>query len=176
MQQTLLAVAAVAAFAYLALGSQRSDHALEQRGTTAAVEIAAVDLARDRMDVLMGMAFDEGDVETGALRGTPSPHTIGPDAGEGGASTYDDLDDWNGYDEAATAAVGRGTLPFRERVTVRYVLDDVPAAPSADATLTKEVIVTIEQVVGGAATGRPAQASLRRVITPVALAIDHATR
>jgi len=176
MHQTLLAVSAVAAFAYLALGHERTAQRLEHRDIGAKVELAAVDLATARIDVLMGMAFDEGDVGGHGARATPSTIPLGPDAGESGPAAFDDLDDWDGYDAAATARVGRGELAFRERITVRYVEDDRPGTPATGATLSKEVVVTLDEVPGTTGGRAPGRAELRRVITPVGLAIDQSTR
>lgn len=171
MQQTLLALAAVFAFGYLALGRQAHDRSIETRAIGAEVELAATDLARARMATIEQAAFDEDDVGQGRIRTVPSDATIGPDAGEDAPLAYDDVDDWHGYDAPASVDVGVGTLQFRERVTVRYVEDRAPATPASGATLTKEIVVTVVEVTGAERDRPPAQASIRHVVTPVSLAL-----
>jgi len=46
--------------------------------------------------------------------------SIGPDAGENDSSKYDDIDDFNGYEENVTFANGFATL----RVNVKYISDN----------------------------------------------------
>lgn len=170
MQQTLLALAAVFAFGYLMLGRQEHDRSIERRSIAAQVELAAIDLARARMTAIEQAAFDEADSPDGRVRTVPSTNPLGPD--EGVPSAYDDVDDWNGYDAVATVDIGVGTLRFRERVRVRYVEDRAPSTPASGATLTKEIVVSVEELVDGESDRPPATATIRRVVTPVSIALS----
>lgn len=170
MPQTLLALAAIFAFAFLALGRQRHDNDVERRAISVETEQAAADVARSRMSDLSTYAFDEQDVGRTGIRTQPSSAALGPDAGESSASDYDDVDDWNGFATGTAVAVGADSLRFAERVAVQYVRNEDPSTPSASATLTKEVLVEVTEVLPLQSDRPPVVVRLRRVVTPAGAA------
>ena len=168
MPQTLLALCAIMAFAYFALGSQRHDSDVDRRAIANEIELAATDVAWARITALERLAFDEEAAETGRVRITPSTAPLGPE--EGSTMLYDDVDDWNGVVETQSVAVGSGTLDFEVEIEVGYVQDLAPAQPSALPTLTKDLRVTVVEQQTGPSDRVPATVTLRRIVTPVGAA------
>jgi hypothetical protein len=169
MPQTLLAIAAIFCFGLLALGRQRHDNDLTRHTIAMEAELAATDLATARLNRIERLAFDEDDVDHQGIRTQPPTTTLGPDAGETGPDTFDDVDDWSGHDVVEETPVGSGTLRFRTAVSVRYMQNLAPSQPASAPTLTKEIrVTTIEQP--ETALGRPpAQATLWHVVTPASI-------
>lgn len=174
MQQTILALAAILSFTYLALGRQRHDNDVDRRTIAIEAELAATDVARARMSVLERMAFDEDDYnEAGELRSgvRMTAPTSPPGREESRVDDYDDVDDWDGYEDEVSVPVGQGALRFDVRVDVQYVRDDDPMRHSGgSATLTKEIVVTAVEDQEGETDRPPATATLRRVVTPASVA------
>ena len=170
MQQTILALAAILSFTYLALGRQRHDNDVERRAMEVEAELAATDVAQAQMGAMERLAFDEDDTGQTGVRTVPSSAPIGPDAGETDPSSYDDGDDWDGHDGTVSVPVGRDSLRFRLRVSVRYVQNLQPESPAAAPTLTKELFVRADEIPPAATDRPPAQAHLRRVVTPASVA------
>lgn len=173
MQQTLLALCAVAIFSIYALNSTRDEAAMEMRAVTSEGEHAAESIARERLAYAERLAFDEQDIgRTSGVRITPPSSTIGRDADEPTLAEFDDLDDLNRLAEtrAADTIGGPGGLLFDVTYGVRYV---VPAslAVSAVPTLAKELTVTVVEVPSATTRGRPeVRAVLRKVFTPAGMA------
>ena len=170
MQQTILALAAILAFAYLALGRQRHDNDVERRAIGVEAELAATDLAQAQMSAMERLAFDEDDTGRTGIRTVPSAAPLGPDADETDTAAYDDVDDWHGHTSIVEVPVGQGAFRYRLRVRVRYVRDRDPSQGSGNATLTKELFVRVDEVPPAATDRPPAQAHLRRVVTPASVA------
>lgn len=179
MQQTLLALAAVFSFSLYALGRHQTDNGVERRAVAAEVERAAGELAETRMAELLDQAWDEATAhDEAALLLTPPPSTLGPDPGETPA-TYDDLDDFRtpgglaGTPTTRPFAIASGHLAFHVWVDVVFVKGTVGGGgghvvESLAPTLAKEVRVRVREANGP--PGRPpAEATLRRVVTPVRL-------
>ncbi|WP_412062156.1 hypothetical protein [Rubrivirga sp. IMCC45206] len=171
MQQTILALAAILSFAYLAMGRQRHDQSVDRHAQGIEAELAAVDVARGRMTAMERLAFDEADTGKRGVRTRPSDLALGPDDDETGPATYDDVDDWNAVAPwTETVPVGLDSLRFRVQVAVRYVRDTEPTVESAAATLTKEIRVSAVEVPDGDIGRVPAEATLTRVVTPASVA------
>ena len=181
MQQTLLALCAVLVFSIYALNSTRDEAATEIRSVSSGADEAATTVARARLAVAARLAFDEQDIgrttggSTGGIRTTPSTSAIGPDAGEADMSTFDDLDDLDGFTETRageagtvrTAAGASGTLEFALTYRVRYVDPASPTVTAGAPTLAKEIWIRAEEV---GARGRAASRfDLRRVYTPAGM-------
>lgn len=173
MQQTLLALCAIAVFSIYALNSTRDEAAMDLRSVTAEGERAAEALARERLAAAERVAFDEQDIgRTTGVRITPPTSRIGTDPGETAPALYDDLDDFNGLAEtrAADTIGGPGGLLFNVRYTVRYVVPSTLAV-AAVPTLAKEFAVSVVEVPSAATRGRPqVRVTLRKVFTPAGMA------
>ena len=170
MQQTILALAAILSFAYLAMGRQQHDQSVDRHAQSVEAELAAVDVARARMTAMEQLAFDEGDTGEPRIRTRPSTTALGADDGEVGPSTYDDVDDWNDEPPSIEAVpVGLDSLQFRVSVVVRYVEDLAPTSGSAAATLTKEIRVNVVEMPSAEMNRVPAEVSLARVVTPTSV-------
>ncbi len=170
MQQTILALAAILSFAYLALGRQRHDNDVERRAIGIEAELAATDVAQAQMSAMERLAFDEDDTGRSGVRTVPSSAPLGPDDDETDTAAYDDVDDWHGHSTIVDVPVGESTLRFRRRVRVRYVRDRNPSQGSGNATLTKELFVRVDEIPPAETDRPPAQAHLRRVVTPAGVA------
>lgn len=172
MPQTLLAVCAIAIFAFYTLNSARDDASMEMRSVTAEVEQAAASVAHERLASAERVAFDEQDVGRGrGIRLVPPTSIQGPDGGEIDAAMYDDLDDFGGHSEVrAVDATGPGMIGLDVEYTVRYVVPTT-LATAPGATLAKELRVTVREQAGPNTRGRPpVEVVLRKVFTPAGMA------
>lgn len=173
MQQTLLALAAVLAFAVFAVTRHEDQATLERRAVGDEVERALTEAVSGRLAEIGRLPFDELDVGHERLRTVPSALPLGADAGETAVALFDDVDDFAslsavlGGPELRTVPVGTGTMTFALDVQVRWVQPRDPAQPSAQPTLAKEVVVRGHEPASAARAGRPAASvTLRRVMTP----------
>lgn len=172
MPQTLLALAAVATFGVVAFNQQRADADVETKAISLAADLAAADLAEERMaEILLAHAWDEEDTGSAgppALRTQVPMSGIGPDNNANGHETdpslFDDIDDFDGLVTAHDRLAGTGTLAFRDSVRVVFVrLNDPDGSPWPTPTLVKRVEVFVDEV--GARGRRGATVRLRRVAT-----------
>lgn len=169
MPQTLLALAAILCFTYLALGRQTSDREAEMQSIRMELELAATDVAQALMTRVERNAFDEDDTGRTGVRTQPSTYALGPDPGEDAPVDFDDVDDWTGYQGTEAPRVGAGVIPFRTFVHVRYVEDADPSRAASSATLTKEITVVALEVQPAGTERHAARAMLRRVVTPAGI-------
>ena len=175
MQQTMLALCAVAVFSIYALNSTRDEAAMDLRAVTSEGERAAEAVARERLAAAERVAFDEQDIgRTTGVRITPPTSRNGPDAGETAPAHYDDLGDFHGLAEtrAADTIGGPGGLLFDVSYVVRYVAPStLAAAAAAVPTLANEFAVSVVEVPSAATRGRPqVRVTLRKVFTPAGMA------
>ena len=172
MPQTLLALAAVVAFATYALGRHRTDNDVEIQSIVSEAELAASDLAETRMAEVLQLAWDEADIGSHSPRSAPvpGPARLGPDGSEA-YGAYDDIDDHaDGQTRTASAPAGvDGHLEFGVSVDVVYVDPSDPGTESSDPTLAKLITVSIDEV--GVSGRRAARVRLQRVVTPVGHAV-----
>ena len=173
MQQTLLALCAVAVFSIYALNSTRDEAAMEMRAVTSEAGQAAESVARDRLAFAERLAFDEQDIgRTAGIRIDPPTSALGFDADEAALADADALDDLDRHAEQrrADAVGGAGTLLFDVTYAVRYVVPQT-LADSPVQTLAKEVSVTVVEAPSATTRGRPrVTATLRKVFTPAGMA------
>ncbi len=177
MQQTLLALCAVAVFSIYALNTTRGEAAAELRSVTAGAEDAVASAARQRLAAIDRLAFDEQDVGRGnqAVRLIPTTSAIGRDADEVEPDQFDDVDDFTGLieerDVQAGAGLGAsdGVLRFRLTYTVRYIDPLNPTATSLVPTLAKELAILAEEVKTGQTGRPPITVTLRKVFTPAGM-------
>lgn len=175
MQQTLLALCAVAIFSIYALNSTRDEAAMDRRSVTSEMEKAAEAVARARLaEIERRSAFDEQDVgRVGGVRLAPPTSPIGPDTTEATADLFDDLDDYHGFVDVRTADAvgGPGLVSFDVSVRVRYVAPSGGTLqPSSVPTLAKEVTVRAVESDSANVRGRPVgRATLSTVFTPAGM-------
>ena len=136
----------IGAMALLALASLRFNATLLENRTTEIenkVYLTAFSLADDLIEEIKQKAFDEQTVEWRAI---PTDElsasvTFGPqDPGESGVTTFDDIDDYHGYQKAVS-------LPHVENYTVTSTVDYVSAADpdviSSTQTYFKRITVKV---------------------------------
>lgn len=170
MQQTLFALAALAAFSVYALSRHQSDAALERGAVVHEIEQAALGVAREALGTVSRLAFDQEDLTRTTLRTTPPNSPLGPDPGETTAAQFNDVDDYHGYTEVRTVPWGSGTLAFSLRYTVRYVNPQNPTE-TAVRSLAKEVAVEVREVVPPGTSRPPVTARLTYLATPATQAL-----
>jgi hypothetical protein len=177
MQQTILALAAVLTFSLYALSRHQTDAGHERLAITAEVETAAVGIARERMHEVTLREYDEADIgREGARRttaGLTATSSFGTDSGETTEATFDDLDDFHQVARPRTVQRNGRDLVFRDSVSVRYVVPETAAA-STNATLAKEITVTVTAAPAGFIGTAEVAARLRRIVTPASRA-THST-
>ena len=174
MQQTILALAAILAFSVFALNQHRATADVEHTANASELELAATDVARQRLLEIAGFAFDDADVGRSGLRmdatdlTPPTNFGLGGDTGENATSLPDDLDDFHGAVD--TVAVNWHGTDVQVLVTssVRYVQMDAPDQPAASATLAKEITVLAVNLTD---VNRPVMSRLVQVVTPAWKAI-----
>ena len=170
MPQTLLALAAVLIFSVFALSQHEAKADGEADAIRSEVEIAAAQLARERLADVLARRFDEADQAGGRVRVRPDGlSAIGADADDGATEAdFDDVDDFHGRPaRAQTMDWMGGTLAFTDSVSVRYVAYSGTAlVASAAPTLMKEVTVTVWASPASAVGGSPVSATLSQIVTP----------
>ncbi len=177
MQQTLLALCAVAVFSIYALNTTRGEAAAELRSVTAGAEDAVASAARTRLAAADRLAFDEQDVGRGSqtVRLVPTTSAIGLDAGEAEPHQFDDVDDFDGLIEERDVQAGvgldtsAGVLRFQLTYTVRYIDPLNPTVTSLVPTLAKELAVRAEEMTTGETGRPPVQVTFRKVFTPAGM-------
>ncbi len=170
MHQTILALAALLTFSIYMLTRHNVEAEFERVAITAEMELAATDIATERLSMVLASAFDDADIGRQGTRSTTAGlSTIGTaDSDEPNEAAFDDVDDYHTLTRASQRSWQGGDLVFTDSVSVRYV---DPANP--DSTLTggamsiaKEVTVTVFAAPVGFIGTRAIGARLRQVATP----------
>ncbi|MEZ4700131.1 MAG: hypothetical protein R2834_07355 [Rhodothermales bacterium] len=171
MKQTMLAFLAMAIFSLLAFTQQRA--ALRYHGQVYGrdIERAALDFGLQRMAEIESKAFDETDMGNPELRVDVSGLTgnIGPDADEYGPSTFDDIDDYNGFSGPFVHVFNNAQYAFDLDVSVRFVtLADPEVEMTSGASLAKEVTVRITEQETPLERA-PVEVTLKRTLSPAGM-------
>ncbi len=131
LASVILAVAVAAISQAVLAGQMQAYHALHRR--------RAVDLAEALMEEVLRLPYNDPD-------GTSSP---GPEAGETDRGRFDNIDDYNGFGEAAGTLVDLADAPydsayqgFSRSVTVAAASETVAAFGSAIPGMSITVAVT----------------------------------
>ena len=149
-QQTMLAMGALLILSTLTVNQQKSIFFMQQGAYVREMESAAADYAKKRLhEITSSAGFDEArltmtiiDTDTTDLT---LPLSIGTDGGENpnDASTFDDVDDFDGFSEDVTHTLSDETYALRATYTVRY-LHPVTADTTSNARgLAKQVIADV---------------------------------
>ncbi|MEO0556580.1 MAG: hypothetical protein AAF170_00210 [Bacteroidota bacterium] len=170
MQQTILALAALLAFSIYMLTRHNVEAEFERVAITAEMELAATDIATQRLSEVLANAFDEVDIGREGTRssaaGLSTIGTADPDEPDEGA--FDDIDDYHTVTTSVTRPWEGEDLAFTDSVSVRYV---DPANPDSTLsagvqTIAKEVTITVFAAPVGFVGTPPIGARLRQVATP----------
>lgn len=136
-----LVTGAVVLLAALVLNVNRSLLKSTDQTIEAEAIIAATSVAQQVIDLVSSKAFDEATIDTVIenVSDLTSPTYLGPDGTET-ASTFDDIDDYNGFlGVISTPRMGNDTA----RVTVRYVNPASPGTTSNVRTRMKKIEVRV---------------------------------
>ena len=170
MQQTILALAALLAFSIYMLTRHSVESEFERVAITAEMELAATDIATQRLSMVLANAFDEADIGREGTRSTiDGLSTIGtPDTGEPAEWAFDDVDDYHTITRSVQRPWQGGDLLFTDSVSVRYVDPANPDSILTAGTLStaKEITVTVFAAPVGFIGTPPIGARLRQVATP----------
>ncbi|MDZ4698297.1 MAG: hypothetical protein SH809_01215 [Rhodothermales bacterium] len=151
MQQTILAFGALMITMMITVNQQQSIFRVQQLSYVRELENAAIDFgARQLEEIMNTVAFDEATV--GATKMTfgagdfSQINEFGHDSGENGANkaTFDDLDDYDGFEETATHVMSADTFMFHVSYAVEYVSPSSPNTSPSSATFAKQITATIE--------------------------------
>lgn len=175
MKQTLLAFLAMSLFSLLALSQQRV--ALKYHGMVYGrdIEMAAIDMALNRITNIEGTAFDEVDTGTSGnprtnVTGLTPSDALGPEPEDiQDNSEQDDLDDFNGIDTSAVYIFQGREYPFKLKIDVQYVNPTNPSLASPTPTLTKEVTVAVSEPDSVTFERPPVKVEIKRVFSPAQL-------
>ena len=146
----LIAGIVIMAVAMTALTAVLFPHA--NRSVDPVYQVRAAELGQSLINEVMGKAFDENtNLNTGIRCGESGTvctaiNALGPD-GET-VNQYDDVDDYNGYDEAAAKLANNDTYEtlypsFTFDIVVQYD-DDLDGSGDSDKKLFKQITVTVK--------------------------------
>jgi MSHA pilin protein MshD len=148
--QSLLAIGAMILLSILILRVNNTFLTTSSTFMDTKFEILATSLATSQMQQIDKLKFDQNSDTTGNYftntSELTSPFSLGPETGETGPSTFNDIDDYNGY---TTTINGDSALPsanFNIRCTVNYVTDTNPNVVSSSATWNKRITVYVTSV------------------------------
>ena len=126
-----LSIGAIALLALISLRFDTSVLETKQTEIENKVYLTAFSLADDLIEEIKQKAFDEQTVEWRAIETdelTP-PNAFGPvDPGESSVNTFDDIDDYDGYQKVVS-------LPHVENYSVTSTIDYVSASDPDEASL-----------------------------------------
>ncbi len=167
MPQTLLAIAAILAFSLFAINQHKANADLEQTAIASEIELAATDVARDRLVTITSLVYDEADIgRTELRRDETGLSAVGPDAGESSMNLFDDLDDFHGFIDTLSVDWHGTPLSFAVTASIRYVEPNQPDVTSGTPTLAKEVAVSVAEIRADNAERAGVFATLIHVVTP----------
>jgi len=130
----------------------------EEKSADNVLQIKASELAQSLMNDITSRAFDDNsDMSGGRIRcGEPADGTndctltLGPETGEINRNLYDDVDDFNGFDEQVNSTddpIDGGYAQFDIEVSVIYAGTELGLA---DNMLAKRITVTVTTPLGTA--------------------------
>ena len=153
MQQSILALGALLIIMMTAINHQRSNFLIQEASYVRELESAAADLAKMRLETILNqVAFDENSVGITTLPGAPTGMSVGlgPEGGETGpgpsdpgVGTFDDVDDFNNYQQLYNHGISADTFRFQIDFTVRYVDPLNPGSTPAGPTFAKEITALV---------------------------------
>ncbi|MEZ4700816.1 MAG: hypothetical protein R2834_10840 [Rhodothermales bacterium] len=151
MQQTILALGALMITMLVTVNQQHSIFRVQQLGYVRELENAAIDFGTRQLEQIMNStAFDEVTVGATEMTFSASDFTrlnqLGHDGGENGnnKATFDDLDDYDGFEEDVTHVMSADTFQFHIAYTVEYLNPNAPNTTPASPTFAKQIMATIE--------------------------------
>lgn len=146
----MLAMGALLILSTLTLNQQKSIIMMQQGAYVREMESAAADFAKKRLhEITSSAAFDESrlllsfiDTDTTDLT---LPMLMGTDPGENPSdfTTFDDVDDYDGFSEDATHTLSNEDYALRATYTVRYVKQNSTDTTSTSRSLAKQLIATV---------------------------------
>ena len=148
MQESIIALGALAIITLIAVNQQRNNMLAREQAYLLQMETIAADLGKKRLEEISSRtAFDETRVGATSLdidvNTLTTAGNLGPETGESDPSTFDDFDDYHGYRETVRHSIENDTLGFVVSYAVRYINPANPTKASSSRTLTKELTVRV---------------------------------
>ncbi|MEL7362800.1 MAG: hypothetical protein AAFN13_12070 [Bacteroidota bacterium] len=174
MIQTFYSLIAVFVFTMVGLTMHRHVNNTERNAIASEIESVGLDVALFWANRVKDYAFDEADVGVLGMRsdndvaGLAAPDGLGPEAGEAGPDTFDDIDDFNGYRMTVSQPIAEGTQDYTVSFAVRYVSPLDFEIDSGSATTAKSVTV-VTRAIGVNLDIPPIEITLDVPLTPAKL-------
>lgn len=145
--QTLLTLAAVMILTQMAIRINASIIQTQETMQNSKFGLVAVSLATSIIEEATKTAFDENTIGDMLItpKGLTSVGSFGPDAGEKSPPTFDDFDDWHGY-ETTTTDPTLMSAQFKIKCKVEYVNPDKPDQSTSSNTFHKKLTVYVSSV------------------------------
>ncbi len=151
MQQTILALGALMITMMITVNQQQSIFRVQQLGYIRELENAAMDFGASRLEQIMNTtAFDEVVVGATEMAFEASDFTnlaqLGPDGAEHADqfATFDDLDDYDGFEETVTHVMSADTFRFQVSYVVEYISPSSPNVVPGSPTMAKQLTASIQ--------------------------------
>jgi len=159
MSQTLLAVAALAAFSLLGLQQLRARAHSDRADAAGVLRAAAADVAAEELAGLRAVPFDEALKGAGPFDDPAALTPFVPSTGFAPDAPGDDLDDFDGRVADVRVALADDSVTFAVTTEVRYALADGSDAPAGAPTRYKRATVTAAPVGTGGVLADPVRLS-----------------
>ena len=154
MPQTLLAFLSLLILMTFALNQQRAVVFSQRAVYESEVQMVAVDYAQGKFEEIQGRHYDENtkafDPPTDAGIDDLTPALdLGPED-----TTYDDVDDYDGYQEALVHMLNHEEFEFFVTIQVRYADPDDPETELATRAFGKRATITVYESKAARDAGR----------------------
>lgn len=141
--QQILAIGAIVLLSFIVLSfGNTSNNQLETAFFNEGV-ISGSALAQSLMEEIQSRAFDEATISQAVTSANylTSSNSLGPESGEFDVTSFDDVDDYNGYTKTdSLSRMGN----FTASVTIYYIEEMNPEVKSLSKTFSKRIDIEIQ--------------------------------
>jgi len=140
--QQILAIGAIVLLSFIVLSYGNTSNGMLETAFFNEGVISGSALAQSLMEEIQSRAFDEATISQAvtSVNDLTSSYSLGPDNGESNISSFDDVDDYNGYTKTdSLSRMGNFTLS----VDIYYVEELNPEVKSLSKTFSKRIDVEV---------------------------------
>ncbi len=140
--QQILAIGAIVLLSFIVLSYGNSSNGMLETAFFNEGVISGSALAQSLMEEIQSRAFDEATISQAvtSVNNLTSSNSLGPDNGESDISSFDDVDDYNGYTKTdSLSRMGNFTVS----VDIYYVEEMNPEVKSLSKTFSKRIDVEV---------------------------------